>query len=54
MLSTGRKLFQKNLQQYQPADPLYETYVDKKGRERRRKVGSRADIWNWARVLTRS
>ncbi|EKM58447.1 uncharacterized protein PHACADRAFT_117417 [Phanerochaete carnosa HHB-10118-sp] len=37
MMSTGRKLFQKNLAQYQPADPLYETYVDKKGRERRRK-----------------
>lgn len=37
-VSTGRKLFQKNLQQYQPADPLYETYIDKKGRERRRKV----------------
>ncbi|KAI0090267.1 hypothetical protein BDY19DRAFT_887897 [Irpex rosettiformis] len=33
----GRKLFSKHLKQYQPADPLYETYVDKKGRERRRK-----------------
>ncbi|GJE96221.1 DUF4112 domain-containing protein [Phanerochaete sordida] len=37
MLTTGKKLFQKNLAQYTPSDPLYETYVDKKGRERRRK-----------------
>ncbi|KAI0346060.1 hypothetical protein BDW22DRAFT_1352048 [Trametopsis cervina] len=33
----GRKLFSKHMEQYQPADPLYETYIDKKGRERRRK-----------------
>lgn len=37
-ISAGRKLFERNLDQYAPADPLYETYVDKKGRERRRKV----------------
>lgn len=37
----GKKLFTKHLSQYQPADPLYETYVDKKGRERRRKVRTR-------------
>ncbi|KAI0775238.1 hypothetical protein BD413DRAFT_611564 [Trametes elegans] len=36
-VKAGRKLFERNLQQYQPADPLYETYVDKKGRQRRRK-----------------
>ncbi|PSR74240.1 hypothetical protein PHLCEN_2v9984 [Hermanssonia centrifuga] len=36
-ISAGRKLFERNLDQYAPADPLYETYVDKKGRERRRK-----------------
>ncbi|KAF7796013.1 hypothetical protein EIP86_007182 [Pleurotus ostreatoroseus] len=35
--SVGRKLFERNLAQYAPADPLYETYVDNKGRERRRK-----------------
>jgi hypothetical protein len=39
--SAGKKLFERNLQQYQPADPLYETYIDKKGRERRRKVSTR-------------
>ncbi|KAH9850356.1 hypothetical protein C2E23DRAFT_782710 [Lenzites betulinus] len=36
-IKAGRKLFERNLKQYQPADPLYETYVDKKGRQRRRK-----------------
>ncbi|KAI0784514.1 hypothetical protein C8Q75DRAFT_779193 [Abortiporus biennis] len=34
---TGRKLFEKHLEQYAPADPLYETYTDKKGRTKRRK-----------------
>ncbi|KAI0703783.1 hypothetical protein BC835DRAFT_1317583 [Cytidiella melzeri] len=33
----GKKLFSQHMEAYQPADPLYETYVDKKGRERRRK-----------------
>ncbi|PCH42385.1 hypothetical protein WOLCODRAFT_144026 [Wolfiporia cocos MD-104 SS10] len=33
----GRKLFEKHLQDYRPADPLYETYTDKRGRQRRRK-----------------
>ncbi|KAI0359904.1 hypothetical protein OH77DRAFT_1446590 [Trametes cingulata] len=36
-IKAGRKLFERNLEQYQPADPMYETYVDKKGRERRRR-----------------
>ncbi|CAL1716056.1 unnamed protein product [Somion occarium] len=36
-LKAGRKLFERNLEQYQPVDPLYETYTDKKGKERRRK-----------------
>ncbi|KAI8980160.1 hypothetical protein BD414DRAFT_493831 [Trametes punicea] len=36
-IKAGRKLFERNLEQYQPADPLYETYVDKKGRQRRRR-----------------
>jgi hypothetical protein len=34
----GMKLFSQNIQQYTPVDPLYETYVDDRGRERRRKV----------------
>jgi hypothetical protein len=36
----GLKLFEKNLEHYAPApvDPLYEEYVDEKGRKKRRKV----------------
>lgn len=34
----GLKLFDKHLAQYTPADPLYETYTDNRGKERRRKV----------------
>ena len=34
----GLKLFEKHLQQYEPVDPLYETYADENGRQRRRKV----------------
>jgi hypothetical protein len=34
----GLKLFQQNIQQYAPVDPLYETYTDAKGRQHRRKV----------------
>jgi len=33
----GRGLFEKHISNYQPVDPLYEEYVDKKGRTRRRK-----------------
>ena len=36
--AASRKVFERNLQNYEPKDPLYETYVDSKGRERRRKV----------------
>ena len=36
---TGKKLFAAHLEQYAPADPLYEEYVDDKGRKKRRKVG---------------
>ena len=32
------KVLDKHLVEYQPADPLYETYTNHKGRERRRKV----------------
>ncbi|KAF9007518.1 hypothetical protein BDQ17DRAFT_1398387 [Cyathus striatus] len=35
----GKKLFAKNLEQYAPQDPLYETYTDKKGKQKRRKRG---------------
>jgi len=33
----GRKLFASHLEQYAPADPLYEQYTDNKGRKKRRK-----------------
>ena len=34
----GLKLFTRYLEHYTPADPLYEEYVDKRGRTKRRKV----------------
>lgn len=34
----GKQLFARHLEQYTPADPLYEEYVDKRGRTKRRKV----------------
>jgi len=33
----GLTLFEKHLKNYEPADPLYETYTDNKGRTKRRK-----------------
>ncbi|KZT20456.1 hypothetical protein NEOLEDRAFT_868774 [Neolentinus lepideus HHB14362 ss-1] len=33
----GKKLFQKHLEQYQPADPLYEYYTNDRGKQKRRK-----------------
>jgi len=33
----GKHLFEKNLESYSPQDPLYETFTDEHGRERRRK-----------------
>lgn len=33
----GMKLFEKHLEQYAPADPYYEEYVDDKGKKKRRK-----------------
>jgi len=33
----GLKLFEKHLEQYTPADPLYEEYTDEKGKKKRRK-----------------
>ncbi|KAJ7216615.1 hypothetical protein GGX14DRAFT_605516 [Mycena pura] len=33
----GKSLFEKHLQQYTPADPLYEEYTDDKGKKRRRR-----------------
>ncbi|KAI0749349.1 hypothetical protein C8Q80DRAFT_619374 [Daedaleopsis nitida] len=36
----GKKLFEKHLKDYEPKDPLYESYTDNKGRQRRRKRDS--------------
>lgn len=33
----GKKLFEKHLEQYAPADPKYEFYVDEHGKQKRRK-----------------
>ncbi|KAF5322263.1 hypothetical protein D9619_000124 [Psilocybe cf. subviscida] len=33
----GKKLFEQHLAQYAPADPLYETYTTKSGKQKRRK-----------------
>jgi len=33
----GLALFKKHIQAYEPADPMYETYVDKRGRTKRRR-----------------
>lgn len=44
-LKVGRSLFEKHLDNYTPTDPLYETYVDKKGKERRRRVRALCFIW---------
>ena len=35
---TGRKIFERHIKQYEPKDPLYEEYVDDRGRQRRRRV----------------
>jgi hypothetical protein len=37
LTKAGKKLFEQNLDKYAPADPLYESYVDKRGRQKRRK-----------------
>lgn len=34
----GKKLFEKHLEKYAPADPLYEFYTNDKGKQKRRKV----------------
>ena len=34
----GKRLFEQHLQQYAPADPLYETYTNERGKQKRRKV----------------
>jgi len=33
----GLQLFQKHIKQYEPVDPMYETYVDNRGRTKRRR-----------------
>lgn len=35
---SGLKVFEQHMRQYEPADPVYETYTDKKGKQRRRRV----------------
>ncbi|KAH9838456.1 uncharacterized protein C8Q71DRAFT_751365 [Rhodofomes roseus] len=37
VLGRGRKLFAQHLKDYEPQDPLYETYTDSRGRQKRRK-----------------
>jgi hypothetical protein len=34
----GLAVFSKHMENYKPADPYYEVYIDKKGREKRRRV----------------
>jgi len=34
----GMALFERHLEQYAPADPMYETYTDSKGKQKRRRV----------------
>jgi hypothetical protein len=36
----GKALFEKHLDKYTPADPMYEEYVDAKGKKRRRRVSA--------------
>jgi hypothetical protein len=40
----GMAVFAKHMENYEPADPYYEVYVDKKGREKRRKVSREATL----------
>jgi len=35
--SAAKRLFERNLEQYTPSDPMYESYTDAKGRQRRRR-----------------
>ncbi|KAF8305781.1 hypothetical protein DL93DRAFT_2181668 [Clavulina sp. PMI_390] len=37
MKKTGMTIFAKHMKNYEPVDPLYETYVDKKGRTKKRR-----------------
>lgn len=39
----GLAVFEKHMENYRPADPYYEVYVDKKGREKRRRVSRGTD-----------
>lgn len=39
MMTVGKKLFEANMENYTPKDPLYEEYVDSKGKKKRRRVG---------------
>ena len=34
----GKKLFEAHMEKYAPADPLYEYYIDDRGKKRKRRV----------------
>jgi len=40
----GLAVFAKHMENYKPADPYYEVYIDKKGREKRRRVSREAAL----------
>jgi len=40
----GLAVFEKHMGNYKPADPYYEVYIDKKGREKRRRVSREAAL----------
>lgn len=40
LAQAGARLFHKNIPGYAPPDPIYETYMDKDGEEKTRKVWS--------------
>lgn len=46
LLGRGKKLFAQQIQAYEPQDPLYETYTDSKGRQKRRKVSWSLTAWS--------
>jgi len=49
---TGKQLFSKHLEQYAPVDPLYEQYVDDRGRKKRRKVCISPSPYRYPRIDT--
>lgn len=47
----GIAVFAKHMDGYKPADPYYEVYIDKKGREKRRRVSREAARSAMARIM---